>query len=175
MTARLSRTAVALVSALAPVVGLATAAAPAHAADRDPVVTEQLATAKESTARYRHLPFATADGYDAHMCLARDEGGMGFHYFNESLFGSVDPAKPAGLLYEAGDDGRRRLVGVEWVVPATGGGTAPPRMFGQDFQGPMPGHYPGMPTHYDLHVWLYKNNPAGLFAQWNPDVRCPSS
>ncbi|MHB9859821.1 hypothetical protein [Streptomyces sp. YIM S03343] len=175
MTARLARAAVALASALTTALTLATAAAPAHASHRDPVVTRQLATAREATAKYRFLPFATADGYDAHMCLARSAGGMGFHYFNESRFGSLDPTKPAGLLYEAGDDGRRRLVGVEWVVPVTGTKTARPRLFGQDFQGPMAGHYPGMPTHYDLHVWLYKNNPSGLFAQWNPTVKCPAS
>ena len=29
--------------------------------------------------------------------------------------------------------------------------------------------------HYDLHVWLWKKNPAGLFAPTNPDVRCPKS
>ncbi|MEU6541325.1 hypothetical protein [Streptomyces sp. NPDC047000] len=195
MTARLTRAAVGLAAALTPVLGLTTATGPAHAADhapdssaahaadpsaatatdRDPAVVEQLAAARAATAKYRYLPFAAADGYDAHMCLARDQGGMGFHYFNESRFGSLDPARPAGLLYEAGDDGRRRLVGVEWVVPVKDSENARPRLFGQDFQGPMPGHYPGMPTHYDLHVWLYKNNPDGLFSQWNPTVKCPSS
>lgn len=149
--------------------------ASAHSADRDPAVIAQLAAARAATAKYRFLPFATADGYDAHMCLARDQGGMGFHYFNESRFGSLDPQRPAGLLYEAGDDGGRKLVGVEWVVPVSDSEKARPRLFGQDFQGPMPGHYPGMPAHYDLHVWLYKNNPSGLFAQWNPTVKCPSS
>jgi hypothetical protein len=42
-----------------------------------------------------------------------------------------------------------------------------------DFQGPMPAHHPGMTTHYDLHVWLWKHNPTGMFAEWNPNVRCP--
>jgi hypothetical protein len=31
-----------------------------------------------------------------------------------------------------------------------------------------------MPIHYDLHVWLYKHNPAGTFAMWNPRVHCPA-
>jgi hypothetical protein len=30
-----------------------------------------------------------------------------------------------------------------------------------------------MPIHYDLHVWLFKPNPAGVFASWNPRVHCP--
>jgi len=38
----------------------------------------------------------------------------------------------------------------------------------------MFGHEPGMPFHYDLHVWLYRHNPAGLSAMWNPRVDCPA-
>ena len=37
----------------------------------------------------------------------------------------------------------------------------------------MPAHHPGQETHYDLHVWLWKHNPSGLFAEWNPSVTCP--
>jgi hypothetical protein len=29
-----------------------------------------------------------------------------------------------------------------------------------------------MPEHYDLHVWLWKHNPEGMFAQFNPRVSC---
>jgi len=36
----------------------------------------------------------------------------------------------------------------------------------------MPGHFAGMPVHYDLHVWLWKHNPAGMFAEWNPGLSC---
>ena len=28
------------------------------------------------------------------------------------------------------------------------------------------------PIRYDLHVWLQKRNPSGVFAQWNPEVSC---
>ncbi|MFF7974528.1 hypothetical protein [Streptomyces sp. NPDC007905] len=170
MIARLAGAALALVSALA-----VPASAPAHATGLDPFTEQQLAQAYAATAQYSYLPLATANGYEPHLCLARAQGGMGFHYFNESLFGSLDPKKPASLLYEDAADGKRRLVGVEWVVPVTGKNMQRPRLFGQDFQGPMDGHYPGMPRHYDLHVWLYKKNPSGLFAQWNPTVKCPSS
>ena len=37
----------------------------------------------------------------------------------------------------------------------------------------MVGHGGGMPTHFDLHVWLWKRNPSGIFASWNPAVVCP--
>ena len=36
----------------------------------------------------------------------------------------------------------------------------------------MTGHSPGMPVHYDLHVWLFDSNPDGVFAPWNPSVSC---
>jgi len=29
-----------------------------------------------------------------------------------------------------------------------------------------------MPTHHDLHVWVGKNNPDGLFAPFNPALHC---
>jgi hypothetical protein len=29
--------------------------------------------------------------------------------------------------------------------------------------------------HYDLHVWLWKSNPEGLFSPTNPGVKCPTS
>jgi hypothetical protein len=48
-----------------------------------------------------------------------------------------------------------------------------PSVFGHTFQGPMPGHAPGMPWHYDLHVWAWAPNPSGTFAQWNPAISCP--
>ncbi|MFF9211450.1 MULTISPECIES: hypothetical protein [unclassified Streptomyces] len=173
LSARLTKAALALTASLS----LSLVAAPAHAdsAEPGPALQGQLARTYEATAKYGYLPNALADGYEAHLCLARDQGGMGYHYFNPSLFGSLDPAKPAGLLYE--DDGRggRRLVGVEWVVPTADAQGKRPQIFGQDFQGPMAGHYPGMPRHYDLHAWLYKPNRNGLFAQWNPDVSCPAS
>jgi hypothetical protein len=47
-----------------------------------------------------------------------------------------------------------------------------PSLWGRPFDGPMTGHDPGMPVHYDLHVWLYDSNPAGVFAPWNPSVSC---
>ena len=50
-----------------------------------------------------------------------------------------------------------------------------PVLFGMPFDGPMLGHEPGMPIHYDLHVWLYRHDPAGRFAMWNPRVHCPDS
>ncbi len=89
--------------------------------------------------------------------------------------GVLDPARPDILLYVK--DGRGlRLAGAEFfaVDPdqnlATDEGR--PELFGQPFDGPMPGHGPGMPIHFDLHAWVWKHNPAGTFASWNPRVTC---
>jgi hypothetical protein len=41
----------------------------------------------------------------------------------------------------------------------------------------MEGHHPIMPAalhHWDLHVWLWKENPAGVFSATNPAVKCPA-
>ncbi|MEU2733996.1 hypothetical protein ABZ656_00670 [Streptomyces sp. NPDC007095] len=103
---------------------------------------------------------------------------MGYHYFDESIYGSVDPAQPASLLYEDGKHGKRKLVGVEWIVPDADrklktSDDRPSVFGGRKFDGPIPGHYTAMPIHYDLHVWLWKHNPNGLFDRWNPTVKCP--
>ena len=50
-----------------------------------------------------------------------------------------------------------------------------PMLLGQPFQGPMEGHEPLIPQmfhHYDLHAWLFKDNPLGMFSPTNPDVSC---
>jgi hypothetical protein len=89
----------------------------------------------------------------------------------------LDIAEPEILLYATDGQGRLGLVSVEYFKPDADGdlGTSgdKPSLFGQPFDGPMPGHAPGMPVHYDLHVWLWQNNPSGMFAQWNPTVTCP--
>ena len=43
--------------------------------------------------------------------------------------------------------------------------------------GPMEGHEPLIPksyVHYDLHAWLFKDNPLGMFSPTNPKVSCES-
>jgi hypothetical protein len=42
----------------------------------------------------------------------------------------------------------------------------------------MEGHAPIMPaglSHWDLHVWLWKNNASGMFSPTNPAVKCPAT
>lgn len=73
-------------------------------------------------------------------------------------------------------DGGYRLLGAEWFQADADQDLTThddrPTLFGRPFEGPMPGHDDAMPVHYDLHVWLYQTNPAGVFASWNPAVSC---
>lgn len=102
-------------------------------------------------------------------------GGMGIHFLNVGFVGPVpDPAKPQVLIYEP-QGNKLRLVAAEWFVPLATGVKRRPTLWGQPFDGPMMGHPPLTPmdlTHYDLHVWLYKPNPLGMFSPTNPAVKC---
>lgn len=105
-------------------------------------------------------------------------GGMGVHFFNPQYVGpTLDPAKPQVLIYEPVGD-KLRLVAAEWFVPLELAKDARPSIFGKELEGPMEGHQPLMPVgahHYDLHVWLWKANPEGVFAPTNPTVKCPTT
>ncbi|MEV7416845.1 hypothetical protein [Streptomyces sp. NPDC089919] len=148
----------------------------------DPAVWSALTTAYKATERYLWEPYAAPDGWLSDGTCWQDaagSGAMGFHYVNEADVGSLDPARPGALLYE--DDPlthRRQLTGAEWIVYDRDGRLDTdddrPTLFGVPFDGPMKGHHPGQPVHYDLHVWLWKDNPNGMFKQYNPTVSCPA-
>ncbi len=144
---------------------------------RSPVdLTPELKAAKAATAKYNSVTKALADGYlFTDDCVSSppipgNQGGMGFHYVNLGLMDTtVDPLTPEILLYVPNGAGVR-LVGVEYTVLDVGQST-PPTIFGQTMAGPMPGH-DGGPSHYDIHVWLWEENPNGIFASFNPNVSC---
>ena len=102
------------------------------------------------------------------------KGGMGVHFVNLTVTGPMpDPMRPNVLIYEP-DGEKLRLVAAEWLVPLAAAKERP-SLFGQPFQGPMEGHEPLIPkdfVHYDLHAWLFKDNPLGMFSPTNPDVKC---
>lgn len=135
--------------------------------------TSLVAEIRRATAVYRDVDAALAAGYrPVSPCEHSASGGMGVHYLNpeHAAPGPVDPARPAILLYAADENGALQLAGVEFFQPDVGQGR--PMLGGEPFEGPMLGHAPGMPTHYDLHVWTEIANPAGVFAPWNPRVQC---
>ena len=102
------------------------------------------------------------------------KGAMGIHFVNLTVSGpEPDPMRPNVLIYEPDGD-KLRLVAAEWLVPLAAAKERP-TLLGQPFQGPMEGHEPLIPkdfVHYDLHAWLFKDNPLGMFSPTNPDVKC---
>lgn len=165
-------------SAALALVAVATAAGAANAQGGNP--HSALAQARAATAQFHNVDRALEAGY-----LPTDQcaPGMGYHYVNPDLFGpGVDPAKPEALLYADKPGGGLRLVGVEYIEFAPPGAEPAedphqvdpngPQLFGQHFNGLMAGHGPGMPVHWDLHVWIWKQNRQGMFAQENAAVTC---
>ncbi len=104
-------------------------------------------------------------------------GAMGVHLLNlGNISPNPDPARPPVLIYEPHGD-TLRLVAAEWFVP-TQVNKERPELLGRKLDGPMAGHEPIMPAsleHWDLHVWLWRENPAGLFTPTNPAVTCPKA
>jgi hypothetical protein len=123
-------------------------------------------------------------------------GGMGIHYFRPDLLGFTKPPSPRTdgdgthtdfrtpgiLIYEPQADGSLELVAVENLVFARAwrakGHYAPPTFHGAPYESmaddpatPIDeGH--NFEPHYDHHVWIYRENPDGVFAPFNPAVTC---
>ena len=102
---------------------------------------------------------------------------MGVHFVNSALVdGKLDVNAPEALIYEV-KNGRARLVGVEYIVPAaawtpTQDEPPVPVLEGQLFHfNESPNRF-GLPAFYELHVWAWRDNPNGTFADWNTRVSC---
>jgi hypothetical protein len=144
-----------------------------------PSLSWELQAAQAATAPFRSVAAARKAGYvPASPCIASPSGAEGIHYVNPKLLDdpAVNPTQPELLLYEPLRTGGLRLVGVEYFMVDADGkletAADRPTLFGRPFQGPMPGHGPGEPVHYDLHVALWKSNPRGMFVGFNPTVSC---
>lgn len=141
-----------------------------------PMLSPELAAVRDQLAKYKDPVAAVHDGYFSTLgCVHYESGAMGVHFLNTAFISpEPDPARPQILVYEPVGD-KLELVAAEWFVPLATGIKQRPTLFGQDFNGPMAGHEPLMPDglhHYDLHVWLFKENPEGVFAVTNPGVSC---
>jgi hypothetical protein len=138
----------------------------------------ELARLRQATARFQDLARAQDAGYEVLVthpvtgasCLSHEEmGGMGIHYLNPALVSDeVVVEQPEVVIYEEGPNGSLRLVAVEYLIPFAIRGTEepPPVLFGQEF---VQNHTFDV---WALHVWVWKHNPSGMFADWNPRVSC---
>ena len=155
-------------------------ATPAYAAD----CPSRLTQVKHATARYHNVAVAERAGYgrfvdvDGIACIDMPGmGAMGVHYVNGALVGDgrIDALTPEAVVYEPGRGGHLHLVAVEYVVTQQAWDANhrhPPRLFGHRFNiTASPNRY-GLPSFYSLHAWVWKNNPDGTFAMWNPRVSC---
>lgn len=155
-----------------------TTAAPAgehgHGTGEEP--DSDIVAATLAAAGFQDLAAAEAAGYDSTMdalgCFHdATRGGMGLHYLNGALMdGQVDVTAPEALVYELDAAGEvAGLVAHEYIVPVEAWtAEEPPSLFGMDF------HQHSVLPLWVLHAWLWKDNPAGMFVDYNPKVRmCP--
>lgn len=153
----------------------------AAVSEGSPNVASRLAAVRAATAKYHDVSAALADGYQLGYrgvvtgCISNPTAGaMGYHYFDWAKMD--DPAivegDPEVLVYHTADDGTLVLGAVEWVVHKPlweqAGNTEPPVVFGQTLHVLNP-----VLNWYIAHAWIWKHNPAGMFADWNPEVSCP--
>ena len=165
-------------------------AAPRLAVAQNAALSPELQSVRKLLDKYNDPIVAVHDGfYSSVGCISYPNGGgegamkyapgaMGVHFLNMGNVGpKLDPSKPQVLIYEPVGD-KLRLVAAEWFMPAELAGGKAPSVLGQELGGPMEGHKPLMPDglhHYDLHVWLWKTNPEGVFSPTNPAVKCPKA
>ncbi|HEY8823252.1 MAG TPA: hypothetical protein VIP07_00015 [Candidatus Limnocylindria bacterium] len=173
MFARSTKT---LVGVAVTAIVLLAAPSPANAGAAD------LSTARAATAHFQQVDAATAAGYGRFLDAASiacietpGVGVMGIHYVNGALVsnGVVDATTPEALVYQPIGNGKLRLVAVEYIVfYSMWAGSSKPSLFGQDFKliG-TPNRY-GIPAFYELHAWVWQNNPSGMFKDWNPSGSC---
>jgi len=146
-------------------------ARPAPAA-RQTSLDRDTARLRAATAPFRKLSAAVAAGYPERVdhCVAHpQDGGMGYHHVNMSLMDNrLEVERPEILVYSRLASGEYVLNGVEYVIPYTirPPDATPPRIMGQALK-----RSAELKIWY-LHVWIWNENPSGLFADWNPNVRC---
>jgi len=135
-------------------------------------VRQGVAQVRAATARFRNLDSAVAAGYphDSPQCYAAgSEGAMGFHHVNRAYVDDrLELDKPEILIYERHADGRYTLNAVEFMIPFTRwpADSAAPTLLGQRLK-----RYDDLRI-WSIHMWVWKENPSGLFADWNPAVSC---
>jgi hypothetical protein len=161
MIARVIRIATATVAATASIAALAIAPATAD-------TKASLAAVRQATDQFHDMTLLPAAGYEPFLdCFDSPSGGMGQHFADLSrVDGDLDALRPEVLVYEPRPDGYR-LVAVEYVVP--GNLPQPDGLFpGSEFT-----MEPNLGV-WKLHAWIWRGNPDGVFADFNPNVRaCP--
>ena len=124
--------------------------------------------------RFKDVAAATSEGYAPIPCASAPmgNGAMGIHYVNGTYLkdDAVDVAKPEAVMYEPMADGTLKLVAVEYITAK-----GPASLGGQLFSFNSASNRYGLGPFYELHVWAWKANSSGTFADNNPDVSCDAA
>jgi hypothetical protein len=142
---------------------------------------------RNATTRFHSIPAVEHAGYgkfadiNGITCIAQPGvGAMGVHYVNGAAVGDgvINPTHPEALVYAPDASGNLKLAAVEYIVLKSQWDAThmmAPMLYGQMFMTTTAPNRYGLPDFYSLHVWIYKNHPAGKFAMWNPAVHCPAA
>jgi hypothetical protein len=158
-------------------------------------LTERFRDVKVALAEgYIADPFNICETADM-MGLPKSAGAMGIHYFRPDMLGitgssprvtgtgtHTDFRKPSILIYEPQADGSMALVAVENLVFAdawrAAGNTRRPTFHGVPYDSMVDDPATDLDEahnfapHFDRHVWIYRENPNGVFRPFNPNVSC---
>lgn len=127
---------------------------------------------RAATQSFHNIESAMTAGWDNPIspCVVHPElGGMGYHYGRMEFFdGRINHLEPQVLLYEPLENGSLAFVGVEYIIPfdILSSDSEPPVIFNQQYH---PNHDLGI---WALHMWTEKENPSGMFADFNLNVSC---
>jgi hypothetical protein len=161
-------------------------------------VAPTLEALTQSTAAFHDLSTALSAGYGlfsapprtaADGCISSaSDGGMGYHYgrLDNLADDSVTLLDPEFLVYAPKDaprkdgEARTRLAAFDYFIPYSPKWPGPndanfkraPRLHDFSTMSALP-DLAFAPSRFDgwmFHIWLWEQNPAGMFANWNPSV-----
>jgi hypothetical protein len=149
----------------------------------NPRQNELVQAVRDATERFKDVRSVDGPGEGYQLmfgCVSGgDFGAMGLHYVKGSLLqdSEVKIETPEIVLFEPTANGGIRITGADYIVDAAAWDgdpkhTGPPELDGQLFHYfDAPNRF-GLNPFYTLHVWAWKDNPNGTFANWNPNVSC---
>jgi len=122
---------------------------------------------KAATAKYVDINVATNEGF---IDVSGFVPNMGHHYLLPPLVDAkFELEKPEIMLYVPDSNGNMEFVAVEYAMPVQDVNNPgnPPEGFTGDLD---EWHFNEMVGQWQLHVWIVKDNPGGIFAPFNPSV-----
>lgn len=144
-------------------------------AQPNPQASSELTRLREVTRPYQNLDAAVAAGYPREVkdCIVHEHhGAMGYHHLNRTnIVRDISVEHPQFLLYERMPNGQYRLNGVEFIIPFRlwPRDTVAPVFMGQTMKTEDNFKY------WYLHVWAWRDNPNGVFADFDPTVQCSAA